>query len=72
MVIKKNEKLRVELGDKLRKAREKAGKTQAEVADHAEINVSYYAQIERGEVNVSFDKLQSIIKVLKIKSLDIV
>ncbi len=72
MIIKKNEKVRVELGDKLRKAREKAGMTQAEVADQAEINVSYYAQIERGEVNVSFDKLQSIIKVLKIKSLDIV
>jgi len=72
MIIKKNEKVRIELGDKLRKAREKAGLTQAEVADQAEINVSYYAQIERGEVNVSFDKLQSIIKVLKIKSLDIV
>lgn len=72
MIIKKNEKVRIELGDKLRKAREKAGLTQLEVADQAEINVSYYAQIERGEVNVSFDKLQSIIKVLKIKSLDIV
>lgn len=72
MIIKKNEKVRIELGDKLRKAREKAGLTQADVADQAEINVSYYAQIERGEVNVSFDKLQSIIKVLKIKSLDIV
>jgi transcriptional regulator with XRE-family HTH domain len=72
MNIKKNEKVRIELGDKIRKAREKAGMTQAEVADQAEINVSYYAQIERGEVNVSFDKLQSVIKVLKIKSLDIV
>ena len=72
MIIKKNEKVRIELGDKLRKAREKAGLTQLEVAEQAEINVSYYAQIERGEVNVSFDKLQSIIKVLKIKSLDIV
>lgn len=72
MIIKKNEKVRIELGDKLRKAREKAGLTQADVAAQAEVNVSYYAQIERGEVNVSFDKLQSIIKVLKIKSLDIV
>ncbi|MEI7792820.1 MAG: helix-turn-helix transcriptional regulator [Candidatus Berkelbacteria bacterium] len=72
MNIKKNENGRIELGEKIRKAREKAGMTQAEVANQAEINVSYYAQIERGEVNVSFDKLQSVIKVLKIKSLDIV
>jgi len=72
MIIKKNEKARILLGDKLRKAREKAGFTQSQVAKVAEINVSYYAQIERGEVNLSVDKLQSIIKVLKIKSLDIV
>lgn len=29
MIIKKNEKVRVDLGEKLRKAREKAGLTQA-------------------------------------------
>jgi transcriptional regulator with XRE-family HTH domain len=72
MIIKKNEKARLVLSEKIRKAREKAGLTQLEVAEQAEINVSYYAQIERGEVNVSFDIIQSIIKVLKIKSLDIV
>ena len=72
MSMKKNEQSRIELGEKLRKAREKAGLLQADVAAQAEINVSYYAQIERGEVNLSYDKLQSIIKVLKIKSLDIV
>lgn len=72
MSVKKNEQSRVELGEKLRKAREKAGLKQSDVAEKAGINVSYYAQIERGEVNLSYDKLQSIIKVLKIKSLDIV
>jgi transcriptional regulator with XRE-family HTH domain len=72
MSVKKNEQSRVELGEKLRNAREKAGLKQSEVAEKAGINVSYYAQIERGEVNLSYDKLQSIIKVLKIKSLDIV
>ena len=72
MSMKNNKQSRIELGEKLRKKREKAGLLQAEVAVKAEINVSYYAQIERGEVNVSIDKLQSIIKVLKIKSLDIV
>jgi transcriptional regulator with XRE-family HTH domain len=67
-----NETTRKRLGEKVRKAREKARLTQAEVAEKADINVSYYAQIERGEVNLSIDKLQSIAKVLKIKSLDIV
>lgn len=67
-----NETTRKKLGDKVRKAREKARLTQAEVAEKAGINSSYYAQIERGEVNLSIDKLQGIAKVLKIKSLDIV
>lgn len=63
-------KTRKELGEKIRKAREKANLTQLEVAEATHINVSYYAQIERGEVNPSFDKLHSISKLLKIKSLE--
>ncbi len=66
-----NEQLRKVLGTKIRKAREAAGLTQAEVAAKAGINVSYYAEIERGEVNPSVDKLHSILKVLKVKSFNI-
>lgn len=64
-------KIRKQLGDKLRKAREKAGLTQAELAERAGVNDNYYAVIERGEANPSYDKLQAILKVLKVKSLDI-
>ena len=46
-------------GDKLRVAREKLGLTQAEVAKKAKMTVNYYAMIERGEVNLTFDKIQS-------------
>lgn len=67
--MKNNKQSRIELGEKLRKEREKAGLLQAEVAVKAEINVSYYAQIERGEVNLSYDKLYSIAEVLNIKTL---
>ena len=67
-----NETTRKKWGEKIRKAREKARLTQADVAEKADINVSYYAQIERGEVNLSIDKLQGIAKVLKIRSLEIV
>ena len=66
----RDEKIFVDLGNKIRNAREKAGLKQTEVAKSASINITYYAQIERGEVNPSYEKLQAIMKVLKIKSLD--
>jgi transcriptional regulator with XRE-family HTH domain len=71
MTSKNHNKVRKELGDKLKKAREQAKLTQLEVATTAGVNVNYYAQIERGEVNPSFEKLESIRKALGIKSLGI-
>ncbi len=62
---------RVKLGNMLKAAWEKAGMTQAEVATKAKLNANYYAVVERGEGNLSFDKLQRIMKVLHIKSLDV-
>lgn len=71
MVSKNDDKSRIELGNKLRKVREEAKLTQAEVATKAGIHVNYYARIERGEENPSFEKLQAVMRVLKIKSLNI-
>jgi transcriptional regulator with XRE-family HTH domain len=62
---------RKELGAKLRQAREAVKLTQLDVAERAGIHVNFYARVERGEENPSFEKLQSIMKVLKIKSLNI-
>jgi transcriptional regulator with XRE-family HTH domain len=62
-------KERKELGEKLRHARETAKLTQAQVAEVSGMHVNYYARIERGEENPSFEKLQDIKKVFKIKSL---
>ncbi len=64
-------KSRKVLGEKLRHVRETAKLTQQDVADKADMHVNYYARIERGEENPSFEKLQSIMKVLGIKSLDL-
>ncbi len=61
----------VEIGHRLKKARVKKNLTQADVAKEAGLSTNYYACIERGEVNASIEKLQSIIKVLRIKSSDI-
>lgn len=71
MANKQDGKIFKDLGDRIREARESARLTQAEVANAAGVNVSYYAQIERGEVNPSYEKLQSIMKVVKLKSLDV-
>jgi len=71
MISNDDEKNRKKLGERLKNAREKLGLTQAEVATKAGLNANYYAVVERGEGNLSFEKLQRIMKVLDIKSLDI-
>jgi transcriptional regulator with XRE-family HTH domain len=55
------------LGERVKTAREKLGMTQADVAKKSKMTVNYYAMIERGEVNPSFNKLQSLAKTLGIK-----
>ncbi len=59
---------RREMGIRIKAVREERGLTQAEVASRASITTTYYAQIERGEVNVSTDKFEKILHVLKVKS----
>ncbi len=65
-------KIRKELGENFRKARERLKLTQLEVAEESGMSVNYYAQIERGIVNPSFDKLQNVMKVLKLKSFNVI
>jgi transcriptional regulator with XRE-family HTH domain len=55
------------LGSKLKKTRESKKFTQSEVARLAGIHVNYYARIERGEENPSFDVLYAIGTALKVK-----
>jgi transcriptional regulator with XRE-family HTH domain len=71
MASSEQAKARKELGEKLRRVREGTSLTQQDVANSSGMHVNYYARIERGEENPSFEKLQSIMKVLGIKSLDL-
>lgn len=71
MPDKKVGKTQKNIGTKFKKARLVAKMTQIEVAKEADITVTYYAMIERGEVNPSVEKLHKLIKVLKIKSFDL-
>ena len=54
-------------GKRIKIAREKLNLTQVEIAKKADMTVNYYAMIERGEVNPSYEKIKSIAKVLKLK-----
>ncbi|MBI2599431.1 helix-turn-helix transcriptional regulator [Candidatus Daviesbacteria bacterium] len=57
------------LGRKIKEAREKKKMTQAQVAEKAGMNTNYYAVIERGEINPSYETLKKIAEALDIKSL---
>lgn len=69
MTSDKSGKTTKDLSRKLKEAREKSGLTQAKVAKKSGMDVTYYARIERGEINTSYDKLRKIAGVLKIKLL---
>ena len=56
-----------EIGRKLKEAREKRKMTQAELAKKVEMNINYYAVIERGEVKTSPENLAKLCKALGIK-----
>ena len=60
-----------QIGRSIQKARKNAKMTQSDVADKAKIHVNYYARLERGEVVPSIEVLETILKVLKIKSSDV-
>lgn len=60
---------RPELTKILTETREKSHFTQEEVADAAGMKKNYYSRIERGEINVSYDKLKKIAEKLGLKLL---
>lgn len=61
-------RIRRQVGKNLKKAREKAGLTQVELAEKADIHPNYYARIERGETNPSQEILYKLTRALKVKS----
>lgn len=67
MANQKDEKSLVEIAEMIKEAREKVKLTQAEVAKKVGLDVTYYARIERGEIDTSGTKLLKLFKFLKIK-----
>lgn len=62
---------RAKIGKKLKKARLSKKLTQLEVAEKSGVSVNYYARIERDEVNPSIEIFESILKVIGVKSSEI-
>ncbi len=60
-----------QLGKNIKKAREKLGLTQEQVADKAGIHVNYFARVERGEQTPSVDVLDEIAKAVKVRAADL-
>jgi len=61
----------IKFGKNIRIARSKIGLTQKQVANKAKMHVNYYARIERGEENPSYEALEKIIKALEVKSSEV-
>lgn len=59
------------LGEKIRSIREKKVMTQEDLADKAQIDVSYLAKIENGYVNTTIRYLIKISKALGVKARDL-
>lgn len=58
-------------GQNIRKARTKAGLTQEQLAERAGVHTNFYARVERGEENPSYETIEKIVKALKIKSAEV-
>lgn len=71
MTVPNSKETQQKIGKKIRKIREEKGLLQEEIAKAAGISSGYYARIERGEENPSASVIESICKVLKIKSSEI-
>ena len=52
--------LRYEIGRTIRRVREEAGYTQESFADAIKVHRNYMGSVERGETNITLDRLEQI------------
>lgn len=57
-----------QLGKNIKKLRKRLGLTQVQVAEKANIHVNFFARIERGEENPTYETLEKLAKALEVKS----
>lgn len=59
-----SEQLRYQLGQTIRRVREGAGYTQESFADVINVHRNYMGSVERGETNITLDRLETIARGL--------
>jgi len=60
------------IADNLSKLRKQLRYTQKEMAEKADLNMNYYAKVERGEAIPSLKTIKKLAKAFKVTSSDIV
>lgn len=65
-VFRLGHRVRVTIGEKIRKAREEAGWTLSELADELGVSVSTLSRLETGERRMPYDLVEKIADVLEI------
>jgi transcriptional regulator with XRE-family HTH domain len=63
--------LAIELGSNIRAKRKEKGFAQDKFAELADLDRSYMGRVERGQVNITVDKLYAIANVLKCHARDL-
>lgn len=58
-------------GEKIKRMREIKGFTQKQIADYIGTSVNNYGRLERGEIDVTVDRLEKIAKILEVGIEDI-
>lgn len=71
MVLQPSKKSQLHIGRRLKELRAERNLSQEEVAKQSGISTTYYAGIERGEENPTLTVIESICKVLRVKSSEI-
>lgn len=56
--------VKIIVGQRIRKLREKKGWSQEKLAEHADLDRTYIGRIERGEKNIGLENLVRIVKTL--------
>jgi transcriptional regulator with XRE-family HTH domain len=60
------------LGDKIRSYRKRAGFTQEQLAEKADLHHNFIGEVERGNMEISLTSMLKIAKALKVKVRDLV
>ena len=66
--MREKKEINIKIGEQVKKAREKAGLTQEQLAERIDVSPQYISDLERGVVGISVGKLKNLCVVLALSS----